>query len=82
MDIPDLKTSSIDRYIMCHLAIHNNFSSSFPIKVIPMEIFEKEAYSTPSLLRVLHTRYPEVKFSFIGGSDLLNDIQSWANEGG
>eukprot|EP00944_MAST-04C_sp_MAST-4C-sp1_P014989 g14989.t1 len=81
MDIPDLKTSPIDRYIMCHLATHNNFSSNFPIKVIPMEIFEKEAYSTPSLLRVLHTRYPEVKFSFIGGSDLLNDIQSWATEG-
>ena len=80
IDIPDLKTSPIDRYIMCHLAIHNNFSSNFPIKVIPMEIFEKKAYSTPSLLRVLHTRYPEINFSFIGGSDLLNDIESWATE--
>jgi nicotinate (nicotinamide) nucleotide adenylyltransferase len=79
-DLPDLKTSPIDRYIMCHLAIHTTFSSNFPIKVSPIEIFEEEAFSTPSLLKLLHVRYPEIDFSFIGGSDLLGDIHNWARE--
>ena len=77
-DLPDLKTSPIDRYIMCHLAIHTTFSSNFPIKVSPIEIFEDEAKTTPALLKLLHVRYPEIDFSFIGGSDLLNDFHNWA----
>jgi nicotinate (nicotinamide) nucleotide adenylyltransferase len=78
VDRPDLKTSAIDRFIMCHLAVHTTFSSNMPIKVCPIEVFENESITTPALLKRLKDQNPNKDFSFVAGSDLLSTINTWA----
>ena len=66
-DKPTLVTSPLDRYNMCHLAIHATFSANFPVKVIPTEVYEPKAMTTPTVLSTLQKQYPNIDFKFVMG---------------
>ena len=75
----DVKLTSRDRLVMCHLAVDTSFSGTFPIKVCDEEI-GGEALSTPELLRRLKKKHVQCHFSFLAGSNLCEKIPKWRCE--
>jgi len=57
-DKPSLKTSTLDRVIMCHLAVATTFGSRFPISVCSAELSEPKALSS----YVMMNRMEKVSF--------------------
>ena len=79
-DLPDLMTAPLDRFVMCHLAVHSTFSGNFPIKVSAIEIFERTALTAPTLLRKFSELHPDRDFYFLIGSDLVKEVPLWAGD--
>ena len=72
-----LIASPMERCIMCHLAVNSTFGSQFPVKVKDFEIFEDEAIPTYILLQRLEKEYPNYKFRFVIGADLIPQLKDW-----
>mmetsp|Transcript_106589 Transcript_106589/g.306625 ORF Transcript_106589/g.306625 Transcript_106589/m.306625 type:complete len:257 (-) Transcript_106589:285-1055(-) len=82
-DKPKLKTPPLDRYVMCQIAVNSSFSPSFPVRVSDVECFEQEAMFTYDLLCKLREANPEFDFSFVIGTDWLQNgtnIASWESK--
>lgn len=73
--------STMERYIMCNLAVDSSFGSRFPVKVKDFELFEKEMTPTYYLLQRLRKEHPTHEFRMVIGADLTDQIKSW-HEGG
>jgi len=79
-DKPNLKTTALDRYCMCQIAVNSVFSAVFPVKVSDLDVCKQEAAATYDLLCELRDANPDCDFSFVIGSDWLQpgtDISSW-----
>eukprot|EP00933_Yihiella_yeosuensis_P056298 TRINITY_DN55407_c0_g1_i1.p1 TRINITY_DN55407_c0_g1~~TRINITY_DN55407_c0_g1_i1.p1 ORF type:complete len:347 (-),score=44.65 TRINITY_DN55407_c0_g1_i1:375-1280(-) len=79
-DKPKLKTSSMDRYAMCQVAVNTTFSPNFPVRVSDVDTNRDQAAYTYDLLTHLQSRYPSYTFVFVIGSDWLQadtNIASW-----
>jgi len=79
-DKPKLKTSPLDRYVMCQIAVNAAFAPDFPIRVSDIECFEPEALYTYDLLCKLRETYPDTTFTFVVGTDWLQpntNIMTW-----
>ena len=84
-DKPKLKTSALDRYVMCNVAVNTIYNSQFPVSVSDAEIDEPESLATYDLLTTLRGKYPECDFMFIIGSDWLQPgtcIRDWESKEG
>lgn len=82
-DKPNLKTSPLDRYCMCKIAVNFTFSAEFPVKTSMIECFSQEAFATYDLLCSLRKKYPTRRFSFIIGSDWLqpgSNMAEWTSK--
>jgi nicotinate-nucleotide adenylyltransferase len=69
--------STMERYIMCNLAVDSSFGSRFPIKVKDFELFEEEMVPTYYLLRRVQKEYPNHEFRMVIGSDLIDQVKDW-----
>jgi len=78
-DKPNLKTSVIDRFCMCQLAVNQCFSRNFPVLVDDCECFVEEALATYDLLCALKEKNPGCDFTFVIGSDWLQEGSSMAD---
>ena len=76
-DKPSMTTCARDRLLLTHLAVEATFSSTFPIKVNDEEIERDRALTTPHLLSIYDTKYPDYDFSFVVGTDLLEGLHEW-----
>jgi len=76
-DKPSLKTSAIDRFIMCHLAINGTFGPRFPVKVCDIEVMLPEALASLPLINLLEKKHPDLDFCFVIGEDLVKDLRKW-----
>lgn len=79
-DKPHLKTSAMDRYCMCQIAVNSCFAPAFPVKVLDIEAYRDTAFYTYDMLCELRDTYPDIDFSFVIGSDWLDEgrsPQSW-----
>jgi len=76
-DKPSLKTSPIDRLIMCHLAVNTMFGSQFPIEVKDFEIPLASAAPTIHMSTYLKGKFPGMDFTFVIGTDLVESLESW-----
>eukprot|EP01060_Flectonema_neradi_P015953 TRINITY_DN2258_c0_g1_i1.p1 TRINITY_DN2258_c0_g1~~TRINITY_DN2258_c0_g1_i1.p1 ORF type:complete len:249 (+),score=44.13 TRINITY_DN2258_c0_g1_i1:185-931(+) len=84
-DKPKLKTSALDRYVMCCIAVNTIYNSQFPVSVSDAEIHESQSLATYDLLTILRDRHPECDFMFIIGSDWLQPgtcIRDWESKEG
>eukprot|EP00927_Polykrikos_kofoidii_P055070 TRINITY_DN49388_c0_g1_i1.p1 TRINITY_DN49388_c0_g1~~TRINITY_DN49388_c0_g1_i1.p1 ORF type:complete len:605 (+),score=74.38 TRINITY_DN49388_c0_g1_i1:134-1816(+) len=72
-DKPSLKTRAVDRYVMCQLSVNVCFSREFPIRVSDLEVGLDEALATYDLLCKLRDAHPNLDFSFVIGSDWLQE---------
>ena len=82
-DKPDMKTTAVQRFTMCELAINTMVSPTFPIKVTAHEV--EESMATYDSLCHLRERHPECEFSFVIGSDWLQpgtDLRTWESKEG
>jgi len=73
----------LTRYCMCQLAVHSSYSSSMPVRVSDLEVFEPEAMATYDALKKLQAQDPEANFVFVIGSDWLQegtDIRQWTSK--
>jgi len=77
-DKPKLKTSPLDRYCMCKMAVATEFTIDFPVLVSDIECFAPVAFYTYDLLCSLRTMHSEVQFMFVIGSDWLQPGSSMA----
>lgn len=80
-DKPSLRTPSLHRLIMCHLAVDTTFGSRFGVKVCDEEMQAPRNIPTIVLMRRLKTRYPNYEFSFVVGSDLIPTLHEWEASG-
>ena len=80
-DKPSLRTPYMHRLLMCHLAVNTSFGSSFPIRVCDVEMAEAQALSTYHLMIRLRETYPDKKFMFVIGADLLSSLKTWEAPG-
>jgi len=81
-DKKSLKTSPLDRYCMCKIAVNQMFSCSFPVYVNDVECFGEEPLFTYDLLCKLKEMNPHLSFTFIIGSDWLQpqtDMSAWTS---
>jgi len=81
-DKPNLKTSPMDRFCMCRIAVNSCFTSDLPVTVSDIECFADSSFYTYDLLCSLRIRHPEADFSFIIGSDWLqpgSNLASWTS---
>eukprot|EP00435_Cladocopium_sp_Y103_P001590 s3007_g1.t1 len=81
-DKPHLKTSPMDRYCMCQIAVNSCFAPAFPVKVLDIEAYRDTAFYTYDMLCELRDTYPDIDFSFVIGSDWLGEgrsPQSWVS---
>ena len=76
-DKPSLKTSGLDRLIMAHLAVDTTFGSRFGVKVCDIEIHNPRNIPTIILMRMLKAAHPDIEFSFVVGSDLIDQLHTW-----
>lgn len=76
-DKASLKTSPLDRLIMCHLAVDTMFGSRFPMEVKDIELPLKQAAPTLHLIRKLEAMHPELDFAFVIGTDLVESMDTW-----
>ena len=72
----DFKSSAVDRYEMCRLAVTANDDTR--IKVCDFEIELMLESGTVGLMDALRTVY-EHKFYFVIGTDQANNIHKWVN---
>lgn len=77
-DKPGLKTSPLDRYVMCQIGVQTTFATDFPIKVSDIECFSERSYPTYDLLCSLRDKHPDCDFCFVIGSDWLQPGSSMA----
>lgn len=80
-DKPSLKTSVMDRLVMCHLAVNTTFGSSFKVKVCDEEMHHPRAMPSLVLLNFLEARHPLYEFKFVIGTDLIEQLRSWDAQG-
>jgi len=80
-DKPSLKTSTLDRVIMCHLAVATTFGSRFPISVCSDELAEEKALSSYIMMNRMEAKHPSIDFAFVVGSDLLGSMRNWSADG-
>lgn len=71
-----LKTSAMDRYCMCQIAVNSCFAPAFPVKVLDIEAYRDTAFYTYDMLCELRDTYPDIDFSFVIGSDWLDEGRS------
>jgi len=76
-DKPSLKTSALDRLIMCHLAVDTMFGSKFPLAVKDVELPLTQAAPTLHLVREMEARHPDKDFAFVIGTDLVSGLEQW-----
>ena len=76
-DKPELRTSVVHRLIMAHLAVDTTFGSHFGVKVCDEEVGQPRNVPSVVLMRRLKEKYPEYDFSFVLGTDLLDNVQDW-----
>jgi len=76
-DKPSLRTSGLHRLIMCHLAVDTTFGSRFGVKVCDEEMHYPRNMPSIVLMRHLKTQHPAIDFSFVIGSDLINQLKEW-----
>eukprot|EP00298_Acanthocystis_sp_HF-20_P010002 c18617_g1_i1.p1 GENE.c18617_g1_i1~~c18617_g1_i1.p1 ORF type:complete len:234 (+),score=78.61 c18617_g1_i1:32-733(+) len=76
-DKPSLKTSVMDRYIMCQLSVESVFSHNFGVQVSDIEVGLPRALGTLSLMRKLGSTYPHMEFYFVIGEDLIEQLPEW-----
>mmetsp|Transcript_15630 Transcript_15630/g.45696 ORF Transcript_15630/g.45696 Transcript_15630/m.45696 type:complete len:231 (-) Transcript_15630:57-749(-) len=76
-DKPSLTRSTLDRLLMCHLAVNTTFGSSFPVKVSDIELKEEKALPTWNLLQKLKKERTDIVPLFVIGSDLVPTLKSW-----
>ena len=76
-DKPSLKTSALDRLIMCHLAVDTMFGSKFPLAVKDLELPLHQAAPTLHLVREMESRYTDKDFAFVIGTDLVAGLEQW-----
>eukprot|EP00754_Rhynchopus_humris_P005457 Rhum_TRINITY_DN12725_c0_g1::Rhum_TRINITY_DN12725_c0_g1_i1::g.53990::m.53990/K00969/nadD; nicotinate-nucleotide adenylyltransferase len=86
-DKPSLTTSSLDRYVMCQMAVNTTFTPDFPIAVSQAEVGLEKAMATYDLLTMLRDENPDTDIVFVLGSDWLqsgtgNDIRNWRSNDG
>ncbi|KAJ9454163.1 putative nicotinate-nucleotide adenylyltransferase [Diplonema papillatum] len=84
-DKPGLRTSAVDRYVMCQIAVNTTFSPNFPVQVCDIEANLAIAMPTYDLLSHLQNSAPECDHVFVLGSDWLqppNDIRTWKSASG
>ena len=82
-DKESLRTSTMERYIMCHLAVNTAFSRDFPILVKGEELFATQALKTFELMELMAAKYgQECTISFVVGSDLIEEIPRWGGPKG
>lgn len=82
-DKPKLKTSPLDRYTMCQIAVQTQFTTELPVKVSDIECFSDEAFPTYDLLCSLRAKHPNTEFLFIIGSDWLqpgSNMAEWTSK--
>jgi len=82
-DKPSMKTSPLHRMIMVHLAVNTFFTSNFPVKVLDIETNKKKSMATYDLLCKLRDKYKNCDFTFVVGSDWLqqaNDLRKWESK--
>lgn len=83
-DKPKLKTTAIDRYCMCEIAVNTTFSSAdFPVRVSDIECFADEAFYTYDLLLACQKAQPDTSFCFVIGTDWLQpgtNIEEWTSK--
>lgn len=80
-DKPSVKTSTLDRVIMCHLAVATTFGSRFPISVCSDELAEEKALSSYIMMNRMEVKHPSIDFAFVVGSDLLSSMRNWSADG-
>ena len=57
--------------------LENNIQLEDLIKIDPIEIDNHFSIPTYDLLEIYHQKYPDIKFYFIMGSDLLDGLIYW-----
>jgi len=67
-----------DRKLMVSLMLSNIFGDELPVRLDTVQLEEKIPGSTTmELIDYLNEQHPNHKFSFVIGSDLINDIPKW-----
>ena len=76
-DKPSLRTSALERLVMCHLAVDATFGTTFPVRVNDVEIMRPASIPTYDLMTMFRDQHPDVEFFFCLGSDLLRSLPRW-----
>jgi len=76
-DKPSLKTSTLERLVMCHLAVDTTYGSRFGIKVCDEETRYAQALPAYILMKVLAAKHPLIDFYFLFGTDIFPTIKQW-----
>ena len=77
-DKPSLRTSALERLVMCHLAVDATaFGTTFPVRVNDVEIMRPAADPDDDLRTAFRDEHPDVEFFFCLGSDLFKSLPHW-----
>jgi len=70
--------SANDRKLMVSLMLSNIFGDELPVRLDTVQLEEKIPGSTTmELIDYLKDKHPDCQFSFVIGSDLIDDIPKW-----
>lgn len=72
--------SPLDRYCMCQIAVNTEFSSTFPVKVMDVDVVSEGSLYVYDLLCLFKERHPDKEFCFVIGSDRLlgnSNVSTW-----
>jgi nicotinate (nicotinamide) nucleotide adenylyltransferase len=73
----DIIVNATVRLQMCELAVASTFPSDFPVKVVPTEIEACCYVPTVFLMRKYRDQFPDLDFSVVIGSDLVDSLMRW-----
>lgn len=76
-DKPSLATPSMQRYLMCILAVEATLPAAARCRVTASEVFDVQAQPSYTLLSSFARLWPEQTFSLVIGSDLLPTLHKW-----
>jgi nicotinate-nucleotide adenylyltransferase len=78
-DKASLTVSTLDRYVMCQLAVSTTFGSRFGVKVSSIELSRDVAMGSFSIMRAFKAAHPDKEFFFILGEDLIEGLEGWTD---